>query len=346
MRLNRIATYHLKVRLKTSLFVLLLVFASTQQGCRAPGIPSAAFIDRSGQVRISLKPGQAAHSFSEGLAAVSVDKKWGFIDTAGRFVIRPQFGWVGDFSDGLAAVTSTPESAYWSKTTLFGFIDKSGQYVIPERFNWVGSFTEGLAPVCVGRCRNEEFDQRHIGYIDHLGKYVVAPRFADAGNFSEELASASLPREFGSRAAHGFIDRSGKFVIEQRFRLAGRFLNGLAATDQGYVDHHGKVIIAREPIGEAGENFSEGWTIAQDGNELVFIDTTGQVQLRPHDEGLGAFSEGLAAACRSNCGPSEIGWGGNWGYIDRSGKFVIKPELRNKPEPFKNGFGLVYIDKR
>ena len=83
-----------------------------QPACRPAVPPAFAFIDKGGQFRIRLKPTQAAHSFSEGLAAVSLDKKWGFIDTKGQFVIPPQFGWVGDFSDGLAIVTSTPESNF------------------------------------------------------------------------------------------------------------------------------------------------------------------------------------------------------------------------------------------
>ena len=80
---------------------------------------------------------------------------------------------------------------------------------------------------------------------------------------------------FGSSSAHGFIDHSGKFVIEQRFTHADIFIDGLAATDQGYVDHHGKVTIAKQPHGDEGATFSEGWTIARDGTELVFTDTTG-----------------------------------------------------------------------
>lgn len=329
------------MRLKAVLTVLVILVL-LQPGCRPAAPRSVSFIDKAGRFRIRLKPTQAAHSFSEGLAAVSLDKKWGFIDSKGQFVIPPQFGWVGDFSDGLAVVTSTPESDFWNKETLFGFIDKSGLYVLPEEFNWAGSFTEGLAPVCVGKCRNAEFRQRHAGYIDHLGHYVLPPQFVDADNFAEGLASVSTTGVLGS-PSHGFIDRAGRFVIAPRFIFASTFSHGLAATDKGYVDHHGTVVINRQPAANQGGDFSQGWAVVQEGDELVFIDTAGQVKLRPHLQSVGSFSENLAPACRSNCEPSALGSGQNWGYIDRSGKFVIKPELGYRPEPFKNGLALVCL---
>lgn len=54
-----------------------------------------------------------AHSFSQGLAAVKVGSKWGFIDKTGKQVIRPQFEDVRyayeneskSFFEGLAAVS-------------------------------------------------------------------------------------------------------------------------------------------------------------------------------------------------------------------------------------------------
>jgi hypothetical protein len=46
---------------------------------------------------------EAAYGFSEGLAAVKYKGKWGFIDRAGVFAIKPAFSSVGSFSCGLAA---------------------------------------------------------------------------------------------------------------------------------------------------------------------------------------------------------------------------------------------------
>lgn len=89
-------------------------------GSRRTGPVVFAFIDKSGRVKFRLGKSQLAGSFSEGLAAVSVNGKWGYVDTEGHFVIHPQFGSAGDFSEGLAVVTSSPTDQYWRKDTLFG----------------------------------------------------------------------------------------------------------------------------------------------------------------------------------------------------------------------------------
>lgn len=304
-------------------------------GCRTDP-PHLAFIDKTGQVRIRLQPSQGAHSFSEGLAAVSVNGKWGFVTADGQFVITPQFGWVDDFSEGLALVTSAPADQYWNRNTLFGYIDISGRYLIPARFNWALSFSEGLAPVCTGPCRNRDLPQARVGYIDRHGTYVLAPRYGHGGQFVEGLACASV--DTGTKALLGFVDKSGEFVIEPRFMWAHEFSSGLAATSSGFINHIGEVVIARQPASQDGD-FSGNWAAVRDGKRIVFVDTTGRVRLRPNCEDVGAFSEDLAAACASNCGMSASGQ--NWGYIDRTGKFVIKPQFGYRPGPFRNGLALV-----
>ena len=54
-------------------------------------------------VRIIIKPQfDEADSFSEGLAAVRVGAKYGYIDKQGKIVIKPQLDCAGPFSEGLA----------------------------------------------------------------------------------------------------------------------------------------------------------------------------------------------------------------------------------------------------
>ena len=65
--------------------------------------------------------------FSEGIASVQDAKGyWGFIDTNGNEIIKPQFYQCHSFSDGLCAV---------KKINGWGFIDKNGQVKI-ERINF------------------------------------------------------------------------------------------------------------------------------------------------------------------------------------------------------------------
>lgn len=46
----------------------------------------------------------AARSFHEGLAAVEIGGKWGYINRYGTYVINPQFDRAGSFTDDMAPV--------------------------------------------------------------------------------------------------------------------------------------------------------------------------------------------------------------------------------------------------
>jgi hypothetical protein len=53
-----------------------------------------------------------AYRFSEGLAVVVVDNKFGYIDRTSKFVIEPQFTSAESFSNGLAMVFAHGKSMY------------------------------------------------------------------------------------------------------------------------------------------------------------------------------------------------------------------------------------------
>ena len=69
---------------------------------------------------------KSGFAFSDGLARVRVDEKFGFIDRTGALAIKPQFANARDFSDGLAAVTDAMISGARVRTC---YIDMSGSIV-------------------------------------------------------------------------------------------------------------------------------------------------------------------------------------------------------------------------
>ena len=252
---------------------------------------------------------------------------------------KPRFGYVGEFSEGLAVATDAPREDYWSDSTLFGYIDESGEYVIPPRFNWASPFSEGWAAVCRGACRNTLDGKDTIQFIDRKGKVVLSPGLTVVSNFSGGLAAAKLGA--GVRAAFGYLDRTGKFAIYPRFSVARDFSEGLAVTDSGYINRKGDVVIRRVAARDGGD-FSEGLAVVvtKEGRKQ-YIDKTGAVVLDPGYEELGPFSEGLAPACKSDCGPSTSS--AHWGYIDRTGKFQIEPRFSGMPGRFRNGLARVCV---
>lgn len=195
------------------------------------------FIDKQGH-KLGNLDFTDGRSFSEGLASVSVDGKSGCIDTAGEFVIPPQFDLLENFSEGLAPVQVQGEEG-----TLWGYIDKSGQIAIKPSYEEAHQFSEGLAAVKI----NGSFS-----YIDKSGKEIVKTPYNLAGEFSEGIARVN--GKVGIYGYHGFIDKGGQVIVEPRFSFAKDFSHGLAMVEigglglppydvkYGYVDRTGKLI--------------------------------------------------------------------------------------------------------
>jgi hypothetical protein len=169
---------------------------------------------------------EEAGPFSDGVAAVRVNGKWGYADPAGRLVIKPQFDFAYAFSEGLAPV---------KLNGLAGFIDKTGAVAIPLQFTNAGNFSEGLAGVQVGE---------GWGYIDHSGKVIISPdrNRIFANPFASGRARVSVDRE------EGYLDKTGKLVIDSNYYMAEDFYDGLAFVidtndrSREYIDSDGKVV--------------------------------------------------------------------------------------------------------
>ena len=120
----------------------------------------------------------------------------------------------------------------------------------------------------------------------------------------------------------GYIDTTGAIVIKPKFDNASRFSEDLASVKidgkYGYIDKRGRFII--NPQFEAAGVFSEGLasvTRLSDG-KAGYINMKGEYVIEPQfDDVAGIFVEGLAA----------VKIGDLYGYIDKTGKFVINQYL-------------------
>jgi hypothetical protein len=253
---------------------------------------------------------------SEGLAAVRSLHGYGYIDHAGKFVIVPQFDYAFGFSEGLAEVVDTNH--------LMGFVDRTGKWVIKPQFRCYAkcsSFSEGLACVPMTDATvkypfegnsNPDFKW---GYINKKGEPVIDFKFKNANAFCEGLAAVrEANRGFDSTPdtdRSGYIDKTGAYAIPPKFNMAW--------------------------------NFSEGLARVQAGREMAFINKHGAIVFTvTNGQWAGEFSEGLANVSVRKAPGETV-----WGYIDRTGHFVIKPQFRNA-EPFYHGLAKVnagYIDK-
>ncbi|MDR2467074.1 MAG: WG repeat-containing protein [Prevotellaceae bacterium] len=149
-------------------------------------------LENQGKKRNPSKRYKKADKFSEGLAAVKLNGKYGFIDRTGMEIIPFRYDDAGAFSEGLAKVRTNGK---------WGFIDKMGKEAIPSIYDNVGSFSEGLVAAQ---------SEGKYGFIDKTGKEVISFKYDDAGIFSDGLARVR------SDGKWLYIDASDKIVIGER----------------------------------------------------------------------------------------------------------------------------------
>ena len=115
--------------------------------------------------------------FSEGVAAVFIACRWGYIDKTGAFVIKAQFKFASEFSEGLAAVEPHPSNEGpcppGKSHDKLAYINRAGEVVINAQFDLAFEFKNGVARVVVVNPKDEN-DLKH-GYIDKTGKYIWKP---------------------------------------------------------------------------------------------------------------------------------------------------------------------------
>ena len=219
------------------------------------------FINKSGKT--VFRPPGKVHAFSEGLAAVEIRGRFGYLNTSGRIVIRPKFLKAGTFRRGLAPVQlHAPKGG----SPLWGYIDRKGATAIALQFTGALAFSDGLAAVRV-RPGNK------WGYIDTKGKTVINPRFGRAMSFDHGLARVTVGGKWG------LIDPSGRTVVEPRFdAVSARFSSGLMPVRQGgkwgYVGRDGKMVIS--PRFESASGFRLGLARVRIYGERAAIDRAGR----------------------------------------------------------------------
>ncbi len=183
-----------------------------------------AFVDRSGKIVLSGKAESLLGAgFADGLVPAASGGKWGYLDTAGKWVIEPQYEAARNFADGLAPVVVGGRT---------GYIDRKGKFVVNPQYDYGDEFYEGLAAYGSGGKR---------GFIDTNGTIVAEPKFLGSAHFSEGLAPVQ------TEAGWGFIDRTGKMVINAQFDWAEVFQNGLARVTalgkEAYVTTSGAFVV-------------------------------------------------------------------------------------------------------
>ncbi|WP_298788286.1 WG repeat-containing protein [uncultured Campylobacter sp.] len=237
------------------------------------------FMDENGRFTVRLAPGMDFKtSFTEGLAGIAKNGKFGFIDKTGRVVVEPKFDDMGiAFKDGAILVGEMK-----CGRMKYGYVDKSGRTIIPPRYDEATYFSEGLASVRIA-------DKWSV--IDKSGATVSKLNLGRPVTFKEGLA----PVKFNG--LYGFVNKDASVVIEPKFELASLFSEGLAAVKSGgkwgFIDKSGNFAI--EPRFDEVNKFKEKRAVVRVGELWGIIDKSGKFILEPQkfDYIFGEFYGGM-----------------------------------------------------
>ena len=205
--------------------------------------------------------------------------------------------------------------------------------------NWrtFAIFSEIIGVIC--RMTYESAYPSHLkyGFIDKTGKFVISPKYDKVGIFNEGLAYACI------NGKCGFIDKTEKFVIKPQFKqqkFAPAFRNGVAVLGDwgvpyGIIDKSGNYLLKNVEfiISSFSSNLIRFKLNAKDG----YVNTKGEIVIKPQFSSSNNFSEGLAAF--------RMELHDKWGFINEDGEIVIKPQF-DYAYGFGNGLAAVEVNNK
>lgn len=269
---------------------------------------------------ISPQYDKVSKNFSEGLAAVEIDGKVGFIDELNRFVIEPVFEQMDDlegFHLGMAVV---------KKDGKYGFIDKRGNFVFQPGFEKAENFGNDLLAVIK--------DNGKFGAIDLAGDTVVPCTYI-AKEIMTTVPVKNKPYKTAQKEAKGKLEQ-------------GYYDNLLA--DVVSSEEYGDSLIAdldflpvsgNQPAPAQGSvtPLSDGYYLWTDGTRKGVIDSYGRTIIPPiyklveyqPEESLFIVQRDVTLDGR----PA-------FGIVNRSGGWVIPPVFETLSN-FENGLARASI---
>ena len=250
-----------KPKKKNLLWVLITIIVVLAGGCATWFLLSGndgkdAIVEITPQFAEAVHQYDELYPFSEGLAAVKKDGKYGFINAKGELVIPVQFYGAGGFSEGLACVYDDQYTA--------SFIDRTGNTVIQSKdklqaYNYIGASTTVLNPyldtqaisfkngVCKIEIRTGSEGAWENKWIDTKGNEVSEPT-EETPEIPSEYTVFSKEREDG-KTFYGIKDSTGKVIIAPKYSYLSEPSNGVACariTELAYFNNRSEQLDAVE----------------------------------------------------------------------------------------------------
>jgi hypothetical protein len=223
----------------------------------------------------------------------------GFIDTAGQYVISPQYDEATLFKEGLAVVT---------KNDSVFFINKENQNVFNTFYADAFSFANGNAPVNIN---NQWF------LINRQGQKSAGP-FEDLSEQSENVYIIKTNGKYGA------MDVYGNSIIPPQFDRLGDFKNGFAyylnGSSYGFVSRAGLTSRARyQWISDFDEN---KLAVIKLNNMFGLVNENDSIVLQPQYDQVLKAENNIFVVVKNN----------KYGFYSGKGCFVNDIDLDYKKE--------------
>jgi len=285
-------------------------------------------------------------AFENGRALVSLNGKFGWIDTTGRAIAPFIYDHVRMVS---------PSVYYVAQNGEWKFVDSSVQSITTSRYDKISAMDyNSLSDPQPSKYFKTKKGQ-YWGIADATGHDIVLPIYEEIEMPSENLfriktgngyqlinaegkvltvgtySAIGFPQRFS--VVHHYSQGYGHSRAEMRIR---RYPNGIIWVQkggfEGYIDLCGDEIIPcmYTDISE----FSKGLAMVKSRDKFGFVNLAGATVINCVYDYAEPFDEDRALVQRN----------GKYGFIDRSGKEII-PLIYDSAQPFRDGKAYVVLDQ-
>ncbi|GHU92870.1 hypothetical protein FACS1894208_00970 [Clostridia bacterium] len=337
------------------------------------------FVDKTGKEVIPCDYQWQGVDFAEGNGVAALTKYWdgkrGVIDKTGKVIVPfGKYDKINHYHCGVSIVGMYSSGKYDD-----GAIDSTGKEIIPvgkyDSVELLSDWNDGVDDnrfLGYFKVGVRASDGEQYGLVDTAGKEIIPPKYDNLMVYKKVhlFKDTTDSRLLGKYATDGMlqvytkangwsaVDSTGKetFSLEKYADLLdysdGRMVVTTENDNYGVIDIAGREIVS--PKYTYISTYSEGLASFRREGFIGYLDMAGQevliqstylnTQLSAYVyEHFGDFHDGLAIVCVRYPNPQGTDRLG-WGYIDKTGKFVI-PSIYSQATDFNDGAALVsYVD--
>lgn len=292
--------------------------------------------------------------FNGDFTAVKSEDYWGVINKKGDVIVPLKFTSI-DFAADLIIARKSDDFSIFTKSgkmlndltkkynwfspanhpsliivtqnQKYGLVNSNGAEIVPPKYDFISDFKSDLARFKL----NNKW-----GYLNKSGKEVIPPIFDEAEDFSRDIAVVK------QNGLAGVINKQNKVVVPFKQENSLITINDDIINVRNFVgdyvnctiyDQSGKEMLSLKGNYTKIDDFSEGIAAVYKEEEKFFIELKGNKLFNFTSRDYNSFKEGFLA----------IQYRGFWGFMDKTGKFIIEPQYE-LASSFSEGLAKVLLE--